>query len=123
MLRSAYLIVLLLSVCAAAQEHPLAQVPLLLKDGDAAYLKGEYDTARETFSKAWGLAALRLGMAFASIEIINVLNKVKPPYNINDASQQLALEALQNTMLVNEWIEASVLQKKMLLNEMSNFSS
>jgi len=76
----------------------------------------------QTLSKAWGLAALRLGLCYASIDIIDLFNKVKPPYNINDASQQLALEALQNTMLVNEWIEASVLQKKMLLNEMSNFS-
>jgi len=76
----------------------------------------------QTLSKAWGLAALRLGLCYASIAIIDLFNKVKPPYNINDASQQLAMEALQNTMLVNEWIEASVLQKKMLLNEMSNFS-
>jgi histidinol-phosphate aminotransferase len=76
----------------------------------------------QTLSKAWGLAALRLGLCYASLDIIDLFNKVKPPYNINDASQQLALEALQNTMLVNEWIEASVLQKKMLLNEMSNFS-
>lgn len=49
----------------------------------------------QTFSKAWGLAALRLGMAFASAAIITVLNKVKPPYNISGATQQLALEALQ----------------------------
>ncbi|PIQ21745.1 MAG: histidinol-phosphate transaminase [Cytophagales bacterium CG18_big_fil_WC_8_21_14_2_50_42_9] len=48
----------------------------------------------QTFSKAWGLAALRLGMAFASPEIISFLNKIKPPYNISAATQQLALEAL-----------------------------
>ncbi len=48
----------------------------------------------QTFSKAWGLAALRLGMAFASKEIIAVLNKVKPPYNISGPTQQLALKAL-----------------------------
>jgi histidinol-phosphate aminotransferase len=41
-----------------------------------------------TLSKAWGLAGLRLGMAFASEEIIEVFNKVKPPYNVNEASQQ-----------------------------------
>jgi histidinol-phosphate aminotransferase len=76
----------------------------------------------QTLSKAWGLAALRLGLCYASMDIIDLFNKVKPPYNINDASQQLALEALQNTMLVNEWIEACIVQKKMLLNEMSNFS-
>ncbi|MFN5169349.1 MAG: histidinol-phosphate transaminase [Cyclobacteriaceae bacterium] len=48
----------------------------------------------QTLSKAWGLAGLRLGLCIASSEIINVLNKIKPPYNINTATQQLALEAL-----------------------------
>ena len=48
----------------------------------------------QTLSKAWGLAGLRVGMAFASEEIIEVMNKVKPPYNVNEASQQLALQAL-----------------------------
>lgn len=50
----------------------------------------------QTFSKAWGLAGLRLGMAFASREIIAYLNKIKPPYNINQATQELALQALGN---------------------------
>jgi histidinol-phosphate aminotransferase len=76
----------------------------------------------QTLSKAWGMAALRLGLCYASMDIIDLFNKVKPPYNINGASQQLALEALQNTALVNEWIESCVSQKKMLLNEMHNFN-
>ncbi len=76
----------------------------------------------QTLSKAWGLAALRLGLCYASMDIIDLFNKVKPPYNINDASQQLALEALQNTELVNEWITAAVLQKEMLIKEMGNFT-
>lgn len=58
----------------------------------------------QTFSKAWGLAALRLGMAFASTEIINVLNKVKPPYNINQATQELALKAMEEVGQVNDMI-------------------
>jgi histidinol-phosphate aminotransferase len=49
----------------------------------------------QTFSKAWGMAALRLGMAFGSVEIINFLTKIKAPYNINEATQLLAMEALQ----------------------------
>jgi tetratricopeptide (TPR) repeat protein len=53
MMRRATLIALLLAVCAAAQEDPVAQAPQWIKDGDAAYLKGQYDTARETFTKAW----------------------------------------------------------------------
>ncbi|RYZ44732.1 MAG: aminotransferase class I/II-fold pyridoxal phosphate-dependent enzyme, partial [Chitinophagaceae bacterium] len=48
----------------------------------------------QTFSKAWGLAALRLGMIYASKEIVAVLNKIKPPYNINQATQELVLNAL-----------------------------
>jgi histidinol-phosphate aminotransferase len=50
----------------------------------------------QTFSKAWGLAGIRLGMAFASREIIDLMNKVKPPYNINQLTQQAALTALRN---------------------------
>ena len=76
----------------------------------------------QTLSKAWGLAALRLGLCYASMDIIDFFNKVKPPYNINEASQQLGLEALQNTDIVNEWITASVLQKDLLLKEMGTFA-
>ncbi|MEL7251943.1 MAG: histidinol-phosphate transaminase [Bacteroidota bacterium] len=49
----------------------------------------------QTFSKAWGMAGIRLGMAFASEEIIQLLNAVKPPYNVNRLSQKAALDALQ----------------------------
>jgi histidinol-phosphate aminotransferase len=62
----------------------------------------------QTFSKAWGLAALRLGMAFASTAIIDVLNKVKPPYNINQATQELALKALEEVGQVNDMIHLIV---------------
>lgn len=62
----------------------------------------------QTFSKAWGLAALRLGMAFAARPTIDILNKVKPPYNINQATQDLALAALQNVNQVNDWIKVTV---------------
>ena len=58
----------------------------------------------QTFSKAWGLAALRLGMAFAATAIIDILNKIKPPYNINQATQELALKALEEVGQVNDMI-------------------
>lgn len=58
----------------------------------------------QTFSKAWGNAAIRLGMAFASTEIIQVLNKIKYPYNINILTQQQALKALQHKDKVAEWV-------------------
>jgi histidinol-phosphate aminotransferase len=58
----------------------------------------------QTLSKAWGLAGLRLGMAFADPAIISVYNRVKPPYNVNQATQELALEALSHTEEVNAMI-------------------
>ena len=73
----------------------------------------------QTLSKAWGLAALRLGLCYASLNIINLFNKVKPPYNINLASQQLALQALQNTPQVNEWIKITVDEKDILQNKLA----
>ena len=69
----------------------------------------------QTLSKAWGLAGLRVGMAFASGEIIAVMNKVKPPYNINEASQQLALQALANVDQVNAWIKEILSQRDKLV--------
>jgi len=69
----------------------------------------------QTFSKAWGLAALRLGMAFASIAIIDVLNKVKPPYNINQATQELALKALEEVGQVNDMIKILVDMRNALM--------
>jgi histidinol-phosphate aminotransferase len=70
----------------------------------------------QTFSKAWGLAALRLGMAFASTEIITILNKVKPPYNINQATQDLALKALEEVDQVNEMIKELVDMREALVD-------
>jgi histidinol-phosphate aminotransferase len=58
----------------------------------------------QTLSKAWGLAGLRLGMMFASEEIISIINKVKPPYNIGQHTQEIVLEALQNFEQVNDMI-------------------
>src|SRR5690606_10733808 len=68
----------------------------------------------QTLSKAWGLAALRVGMAFASEEIIEVFNKIKPPYNINQASQELSLSALERVEEVNSWIRETVDQREKL---------
>ena len=62
----------------------------------------------QTFSKAWGLAGLRLGMAFASEAIIEILNRVKPPYNINEVTQELALKALEEVGQVNDMIKELV---------------
>ncbi|MBQ8988230.1 MAG: histidinol-phosphate transaminase [Prevotella sp.] len=58
-----------------------------------------------TMSKAWGCAAIRLGMAFASREIIAIFNKVKYPYNVNLLTQQQALEALKEPFEVDNWVK------------------
>lgn len=59
----------------------------------------------QTFSKAWGLAGLRLGMCFASPEIIRILNKIKYPYNVNIRTQELALDAMEHETQKNEWVK------------------
>jgi len=59
----------------------------------------------QTFSKAWGMAGIRLGMAFASEEIIEVLNKIKYPYNLNILTQQIALELLADTENMKGWVD------------------
>jgi histidinol-phosphate aminotransferase len=76
----------------------------------------------QTFSKAWGLAALRLGMTFASKEIIDILNKIKPPYNINSATQELALKALDNLEEVNTMIKETVREREALLKDLTAVS-
>jgi histidinol-phosphate aminotransferase len=62
----------------------------------------------QTFSKAWGMAGLRLGMAFASTAIISILDKVKPPYNLNQATQELVLKAIEEVGQVNDMIKLLV---------------
>jgi histidinol-phosphate aminotransferase len=73
----------------------------------------------QTFSKAWGLAALRLGMIFASREIVDVLNKIKPPYNINGATQELVLKALDNLEEVNSMIKETIKERELLIKELT----
>lgn len=65
----------------------------------------------QTFSKAWGLAGIRLGMAFADAEIIQVINKIKPPYNVNRLTQEMALQSLQNSEKVQSRINEILHQR------------
>ena len=73
----------------------------------------------QTLSKAWGLASLRLGLGFASRDIIDLFNKVKPPYNINEASQLIAIDALQGHLQVNNWIREIVTERDRLKEELT----
>jgi histidinol-phosphate aminotransferase len=74
----------------------------------------------QTMSKAWGLAGLRLGMAFASTSIIEVYNKVKPPYNISQATQELVLQALGEVEQVNDMIRILVSQREQLIKDLGS---
>ncbi|MCB0775334.1 MAG: histidinol-phosphate transaminase [Chitinophagaceae bacterium] len=76
----------------------------------------------QTLSKAWGLAGLRLGMAFAGKPVINLMNKVKYPYNINTATQMLVLSALENIDTPNEWTRITVTEKEQLAKELASLT-
>jgi histidinol-phosphate aminotransferase len=73
----------------------------------------------QTMSKAWGLAGLRMGMAFANEAIIEVYNKVKPPYNISQVNQELALKALEEVGQVNDMIRQLVTMRERLATDLA----
>lgn len=76
----------------------------------------------QTFSKAWGLAGIRLGMLFASTDVVNTLNKIKLPYNLNKLTQEFAIKALQkNIAKKNTWISELVQQREILRYSLAKF--
>lgn len=77
----------------------------------------------QTFSKAWGIAAVRLGMAFASPEIISLFNKVKYPYNINILTQNFALTELDKLELKEEWVKTLLQQRIYLEQQLEKIST
>ena len=76
----------------------------------------------QTFSKAWGLAGVRLGMAFASPEIILLFNKVKYPYNVNILTQELVLEHLQYESRKRSWVNLLLQERERLVVELHQLS-
>lgn len=74
----------------------------------------------QTFSKAWGCAAIRLGMAFASEDIVGLLNKVKYPYNINLLTQKEALQMLERHYRVEEWVESVLGERDRVIEEFAS---
>ncbi|MCE7864441.1 MAG: histidinol-phosphate transaminase [Bacteroidetes bacterium CHB5] len=76
----------------------------------------------QTLSKAWGLAAIRLGICLAAKEVIEVLSKIKPPYNISLLSQQVALEALSKEDQKNEWVKQLVAERTWLKAELAKIN-
>ena len=71
----------------------------------------------QTFSKAWGCAAIRLGMAFASPDIIGIFNKIKYPYNVNQLTQQQAMEMLHRHYEKQRWVEVLKEERNRLESE------
>jgi histidinol-phosphate aminotransferase len=76
----------------------------------------------QTFSKAYGLAGLRLGMLFGSQELVGWMNKVKPPYNINQLTQNEALKRLKNVDLVQDQIRFLISERERIEIEFKNYS-
>jgi histidinol-phosphate aminotransferase len=77
----------------------------------------------QTLSKAWGLAAIRLGMAFANAEVIDTLNRIKPPYNVNQLTQQKALEVLGDEEKFKDQVAEILAQRKRLQSELIELKS
>ena len=79
----------------------------------------------QTLSKAYGLAGIRVGICYASADIISVLNKIKPPYNVNELTQKRALERLANPNQIKEEIISIIAQREQLLKVLNevNFVS
>ncbi len=69
-----------------------------------------------TMSKAWGCAAIRLGMAFASREIVELLNRVKYPYNINLLTQQQAMKVLDDPFETDKWVRTILLERSRMID-------
>lgn len=73
----------------------------------------------QTFSKAWGCAAIRLGMAFAKPEVIQLFNKVKYPYNVNRLTQLQAIQSLQKYYEIERWVHTLILERERLMKAFS----
>jgi len=75
----------------------------------------------QTFSKAWGMAGIRLGMAFASSEVIGVLNKIKYPYNLNILTQEKALVLLDKKVSVQKWVKLLIAEREKMAKLLVDF--
>ena len=87
-------------------------------------LLGNYDNlvVLQTFSKAWGMAGIRLGMAFARPDLIAILNKIKYPYNINILTQAKAMELLGNDGDMSQWVSVLVKERESLAAQLAGLS-
>jgi len=75
----------------------------------------------QTFSKAWAMAGLRVGLAFASQEIINLMNRVKPPYNVSGIAQRAVLDAFERQDDVAAWVSQTIAERSRLVDSLARF--
>ncbi len=75
----------------------------------------------QTFSKAWGMAGIRMGMAFSSPEINAVLNKIKYPYNLSILAQQKALELIEKKEEMRKWVKLIIAEREKMLDLLKEF--
>ena len=75
----------------------------------------------QTFSKAWGMAGLRLGMAFAAEQIIEILSRIKYPYNLNILTQQKGLELLAGEQLKSEWVAVILKEREKMIRNLKTY--
>ncbi len=74
----------------------------------------------QTFSKAWGMAGVRVGLAFASGEIIDLMNRVKPPYNVSGIAQRAVLDALDSEATIDDWVGTAKTERLRLENSLND---
>ena len=75
----------------------------------------------QTFSKAYGLAGIRLGVCFANPSVIDYFNKIKPPYNVNSLTQRKALEKLEDSVEINDHVNTVIVERNKLYKELKKF--
>jgi histidinol-phosphate aminotransferase len=73
----------------------------------------------QTFSKAWAMAGLRVGLAFASLGVIELMNRVKPPYNVSGIVQRAIVDALRSNNEVDAWVDKTVSERSRLIYKLS----
>jgi len=77
----------------------------------------------QTLSKAWGLAGIRLGMCIANTDLIAILDKIKPPYNINTMTQEVALQALENRSRKETWVKEIIEEREFLKERLAKLNA
>lgn len=75
----------------------------------------------QTFSKAWGMAGLRVGLAFASAYIVELMNRIKPPYNVSGIAQRAVIDAMREADSVNRWVAEILVQRERLAGGLAEF--